>query len=202
MDPKLSSEFWESLCKALEINRRRSTAYQPQTNGKTDRTNQVLEGYGRNFVNYDQNDWYQLLPLAEYGYNNCKASAHHLTPFFANYLFYPQIEWMKEREPQNPRATMYTHWMKTVQENVRTTLEETREALKKYYEGRATPPPNIEIGDLVILNAKNIKNKGTTRKFTHDCTALLNSERQKGIGRSNMISRLVGKSPQYFTSGY
>ena len=43
-----------------------STAYHPQTDGQTERTNQVLEGYLRNFVNYDQNDWHQLLPLAEY----------------------------------------------------------------------------------------------------------------------------------------
>jgi len=46
---------------------------------------------------------------------------------------------MKEREAQNPGATMYTHWMKTVQENARTTLEQTREAMKKYYDGKAMP---------------------------------------------------------------
>jgi len=38
---------------------------------------------------------------------------------------------MKEREAQNPGATMYTHWMKTVQGNARTTLEQTRGAMKK-----------------------------------------------------------------------
>ena len=43
-----------------------STAYHPQTDGQTEKTNQGLEGYLRNFVNYDQNDWHQLLPLAEY----------------------------------------------------------------------------------------------------------------------------------------
>ena len=43
-----------------------STAYNPQTDGQTERTNQVLEGYLRSFVNYDQNNWYQLLPLAEH----------------------------------------------------------------------------------------------------------------------------------------
>jgi len=56
--------------------------------------------------------------------------------------------------------------MKTVQENARTTLEQTREAMKKYYDRRATPEPNIEIGDLVMLNAKKIKSKLPTRKFT------------------------------------
>ena len=81
MDAKFSREFWKSLCKALGIKRRMSTAYHPQTDGQTERTNQVLEGYLRNFVNYDQDDWYEMLPLAEYAYNNSKTSAHKLTPF-------------------------------------------------------------------------------------------------------------------------
>jgi len=51
---------------------------------------------------------------------------------------------------------MNTHWMKTVQENARTTLEQTREAMRKYYDRKATPQPNIETGELVMLNAKNI----------------------------------------------
>jgi len=58
-----------------------STAYHPQTDRQTERTNQVLGRYLHNFVNYDQNDWYQLLPLAEYAYNNSKTSADKLTPF-------------------------------------------------------------------------------------------------------------------------
>ena len=166
MDAKFSGEFWESLCKALGIKRPMSTAYHPQTVGQTESTNQVLEGYPRNFVNYDQNDWYQLLSLAEYAYHNSKASAHKLTPFCANYGFHPQTEWMKEREAQNPGATMYTQWMTTVQENARTTLEQTREATKKYYNRKATPQPDIATGDLVMLNAKKIQSKHPIRKFT------------------------------------
>ena len=115
MDAKFSGKFWESLCKSLGMKRIMSTAYHPQTDGHTERNNQVLKGYLRNFVNYDQNDWYQLLPLAEYAYNNSKASAHKVTPFFANYGFHPQTEWMKERDVPNPGATMYTHSMQTVQ---------------------------------------------------------------------------------------
>jgi len=43
-----------------------STAYHRETEGQTESTNQVLEGYLRNLVNYDENDWYQFLLLAEY----------------------------------------------------------------------------------------------------------------------------------------
>jgi len=47
-------------------------AYHPQTAGQTERANQVLEleGYLQTCVNYDQDDWYQLLPLAEHADNN------------------------------------------------------------------------------------------------------------------------------------
>ena len=166
MDAKFLGEFWESLCKSLGIKRKLSTAYHLQTDGQTERTNQVLEGYLRNFLNYDQNDCYQLLPLAEYAYNNSQASAHTLTPFFANYGFHPRTEWMKERDVQNPGATMYTHWMQTVHNKARKTLEQTREAMKKYYDQRATPQPDIDIGDLVMLNAKNIRTKRPTKELS------------------------------------
>jgi len=49
--------------------------------------------------------------------------------------------------------------MKTVQEKARTTLEQTREAMKKYYDLQARPQPDIKIGDLVMFNAKNIESK-------------------------------------------
>jgi len=61
IEAKGSGKFWESLCKAAGIKRRKSTAYQPQTDGQTERTNQVREGSLRNFINYGQDDWYQLL---------------------------------------------------------------------------------------------------------------------------------------------
>jgi len=38
--------------------------------------------------------------------------------------------------------------------------------MKKYYTRKAIPQPDIETGDLVMLNGKNIKRKGPTRKFT------------------------------------
>ena len=44
MDVKFSGEFWESFCKSLGIKRKMSTAYHPQTDRQTERTNQVLKG--------------------------------------------------------------------------------------------------------------------------------------------------------------
>jgi len=91
-----------------------STAYHPQTDGQTERVNQVLGGNLRIFGNYDQGDWYNLLPLAKCAYNNWITSANDMTPFFANYGYQPQTEWLKKREARNPEANLYAHWMQTI----------------------------------------------------------------------------------------
>jgi len=126
----------------------------------------VLEGYLRTFVNYDQNDWYQLLPLAKQAYNNSATNAHKMTPCFANYGFHPQTEWMKEREAQNPGATLYVHWMQDIHPQAKQTLENTWESMKKYYNQNATEQPSMEVGDLVMLNAKNIRTKRPSKKLS------------------------------------
>ena len=143
-----------------------STAYHPQTDGQTERTNQTLEGYLRNFVNYDQNDWYQLLPLAEHAYNNSATNAHGMSPFYANYGFHPQTEWMKEREACNPGAGLYAHWMQTTHQKAKAALEKTREDMSKYYDRKAKLQPDIKVGDLVMLDAKNIRTRRPRKKLS------------------------------------
>ena len=165
MDAKFAGEFWESLCKKLGIKRKMSTAYHPQTDGQAERVNQVSGGYLRIFVNYDQNDWYHLLPLAEFAYNNSATSTHGMTPFFANYGYHPQTEWLKEREAQNPVADMYGHWMKMIHQKARESLEKTREAMGRYYNQHARQQPDFKVGDLVMLNAKNIHTKRPSPKL-------------------------------------
>ena len=51
MDAKFSGECWESLCKSLDIIRKMSTAYHPQTDGQTERTTSAKNRFtsgGRN----------------------------------------------------------------------------------------------------------------------------------------------------------
>ena len=83
------SQFWRSLCQLLDIKANLFTAYHPETNGQTERVNQILEQYLCIFVNYQQDDWEHLLPLAEFAYNNTQHLATSVTPFFANKGFHP-----------------------------------------------------------------------------------------------------------------
>lgn len=67
--------FWKALCEDLGIEHSLSSAYQPQTNGQTERTNQTPEQNLRCFSSFGQDDWASLLPLAEFAYNNSVHSA-------------------------------------------------------------------------------------------------------------------------------
>ena len=43
--PQFDPQVWKQLCKDLQIEQKMSTAYHPQTDGQTERTNQGLEHY-------------------------------------------------------------------------------------------------------------------------------------------------------------
>ena len=43
-----------------------STAFHPQTDGQTESVNQVLEDYLRYYTSFQQDDWAELLLLAEH----------------------------------------------------------------------------------------------------------------------------------------
>ncbi|MBW0555970.1 hypothetical protein O181_095685 [Austropuccinia psidii MF-1] len=68
------SSFWTQLCQQLNILRDLSTAFHPETDGQTERVNQILEQYLWMYVSYHQDDWYTWLPLAEFAHNNAENS--------------------------------------------------------------------------------------------------------------------------------
>jgi hypothetical protein len=69
-DPRFTSCFGQALCQTLDIQQNISTAYHPQTDGASERTNQSLEQYLRLYCSTKQNSWHTWLPLAQYTKNS------------------------------------------------------------------------------------------------------------------------------------
>jgi len=72
-----SAELFQEWCKILGIESTMSMAYHPQTDGQTECVNQALEQYLRCYVDYNLSNWSDLLPSAEFAYNN-QAHCHIL----------------------------------------------------------------------------------------------------------------------------
>ena len=81
----------------LDIKQKLSTAFHLETDGQTERVNQSLEQYLRMFSNYEQNNWSELLLMAEFLYNNSVISATGLFLFYVNYGYHPETHWLVPR---------------------------------------------------------------------------------------------------------
>ena len=98
-------KFWSSLYYFLGIKRRLSTALYTETDGQTERQNRTMEAYLRAFVNFKQNDWAKLLPMAEFAYNNAKKASTGHTPLELNCGYYPCIFFEKDTNPCSQSKT-------------------------------------------------------------------------------------------------
>ncbi|WVZ53909.1 hypothetical protein U9M48_004795 [Paspalum notatum var. saurae] len=79
--PQFTAQFWKSLHKAMGTKLDYSIAYHPQTDGQTERVNQLLENILRACVlTYDSN-WEDSLPFAEFSYNNSYQDSLKMSPF-------------------------------------------------------------------------------------------------------------------------
>eukprot|EP00253_Pinus_taeda_P032926 PITA_32926 len=80
-DVKFTSAFWRTLFAELGTQLNFSTAYHAQTDGQTERVNQVLEDMLRACVMLRPNQWEDYLHLVEFTYNNGYHSSTQLSPF-------------------------------------------------------------------------------------------------------------------------
>ncbi len=88
-DPKFLSKFWTALFKKLGVKLLYSTAYHPQTDGSSERTNQTVEITLRFFIyNLDNPSlWPQVLPRIQAIINNTSSSTTGKTPNKVTYGF-------------------------------------------------------------------------------------------------------------------
>lgn len=108
-----------------------STAYHPETDGQTERVNSVLNQYLRVYCNFLQDNWVQLLPLAEFAYNNSIHSATMVTPFMANYGINPGTI-LSRSVSLTDVPNELSERMKSIDEFLRGNLEYARKMMKHY----------------------------------------------------------------------
>ena len=79
------ARFWQQFHAALGTRLIRSSAYHPQTDGQTERINQILEDMLRACALTYSQKWDECLPLAEFAYNNSYQESIRMALFEALY---------------------------------------------------------------------------------------------------------------------
>ena len=190
--PQFASYFWGRLCERLQIGRRMSTAFHPQTDGQTERFNSVMEQYLRSYVNNLQDDWTSWLPLAEFAANNYSSEATNLCPFFTLHGYHPRATTSllpaTELIPGDPHVLAAATAIQEIHDHLRAEMGRAQAKQAEGRNRRCTPAPVFRPGDRVWLDTRNIK---THRPYvTRDHRWLGPYKVVKSIGTSAVRLRL------------
>ena len=169
-DRLFTSKFWRHFLALLDVQPNMSTAFHPQTDGQTERVNQVLEQYLRMFCNYQQDDWQDLLPLAEFAYNNSVHASTHQTPFFASYGYHPSsVSTVVPRAAKstNPAADSLLKSLCDIQAQLARDLADASATQARFYDKKVKCAPDWKEGDQVWLLRRNIKTARPCNKLDH-----------------------------------
>ena len=163
-DKLFTSKFWQALMEQLKIGHKLSTAYHPQTDGQTERTNQTLEQYLRCYVNYEQNDWVQWLPTAQWAYNSATIEATSKTPFEANYGYNPTMR-MAPTTVNVEQSAKTAQKLHDLHGELQKELTFLNNRMKHYADKKRLKGPALKEGDKVYVARRNIKTKRPSDKL-------------------------------------
>ncbi|POM75903.1 Polyprotein [Phytophthora palmivora] len=89
-DSNFTSRFWSELMTCQQTQLQLSSAFRPETDDQTEKTNHFVSDYLRAFVNARHNDWNDKLSLAEFAYNARVHPSIGMEPFAADLGYVPR----------------------------------------------------------------------------------------------------------------
>ena len=128
-----------------------SSSYHPQTDGQTEQVNQILEQYLRCSLSYQQDDWIDLLPLAEFTYNNTIHGSTGVTPFFGNNGFHPCFSISIPGNSISPSAEARARTLADIHQDLSLELILAGDRYKAQADRHFSATPAFAVGDQVWL---------------------------------------------------
>jgi hypothetical protein len=144
---------------ALDMKLALSIAFHPQTDGQVERLNRTVEETLRAYVNHRQNDWDQLLTVAEFTINNAKQASTGYSPFELTYGQKPLSPSLLHNEHQidtcAPQVDEFLECLRALHKTARKELERAQHRQKSYADSRHAVC-DYAIGEKVYLSAADI----------------------------------------------
>ena len=167
--PQFVVGLTRELNKMLGIETKLSTAYHPETDGQTKRTNQELEQYLRMYVNHRQNNWSEWLARAEFIFNNKVHTATKMLLFQVNYGREPRIGFDIRKKGKNEKVEEFVKEMKERHEEAKAVLVKSQEEMKRQADRSRKEVEEYRVGDKVLISTKDFSvelMKRVTKKLT------------------------------------
>ena len=153
-DPRFVNKVWRTLFDRLGTQIRPSTAFHPETDGLTERTNQTLEQLLRCTIETAQ-DWEDKLPVLELAYNTNEVAGTGTSPYKAVYGQEPRMPLNIASGSNLPYVQELLGNFENVWGDTRRHIKKAQAAYKKRVDQRRDAT-EFERGDHVWLSTKNL----------------------------------------------
>jgi len=163
-----TSKFWKSLMNQLEIHHKLFTAYHSQMNEQMKRMNQTLKQYLRCYINYRQNDWIQLLSVAQLTFNSTTTKVISMSSFFANYAFKSKtLKKSREFVQIAQKAMIQIEQIHLLHKELQKNIQFLSKCMTLYANKKRDKEFTLKKKNKVYLLRWNIKMKRSSNKLNH-----------------------------------
>jgi hypothetical protein len=167
---QFTSAFWKRLCDMLQIQRRLSTSFSPETDGSTERANEVVETVLTELVNWAQDDWVNCLQTGVGAINGRNAASIGVAPFFMTHgwnqeVFQLNLPPTQSRESPVSRADEVLRKLKDVREMAEASMAAAQDAQEAAANRKRDQAPAYKVGDKVWLSLENIATERPSKKL-------------------------------------
>ena len=167
---QFTGALWKRICDTLQIQRRLSTAFSPETDGSTERANEVVETVLRQLVDWSQDNWMEWLQIGVGAICGRNATSTGVAPFFMTHgwnqdLFDFDSTPKSTRKSPVSQADDILRKLKEVREWAEAAMATAQEAQEKATNRRRTQAPQYHIGDKVWLSLENIRTDRPSKKL-------------------------------------
>jgi hypothetical protein len=107
-----------------------------------------------------------------------------MSPFYPNYGFEPRTNWPTVIQFSNPASEFSGHYMSAVHSKLSKLLEQSIEAMQKYYNKERKSVKLFKKRELVMLNGRNIRAKHCSKKLQDEMYwpfVVIGTEKMEGI---------------------
>lgn len=168
---QFESELFKELCELLGINKTRTTAFHPQSDGLIERAQRTLEDMLSKYVETNQRNWDEILPILLMAYRSSKHESTKMTPNMMMLgreidlpvdIIYPPPP-SGSKLPCDEYVAELQKKLRKVHEIARTSLLEAGQKQKRLYD-RKINVYQYRKGDAVWLRLY-VKPKGLSKKL-------------------------------------
>jgi hypothetical protein len=132
-------------------------SYRPQTDGQTERLNQEVKKYLRNYTHSHKPDWDEFLGLCEFALNSRYNRSIGMTPFQADIGYNPRLPVDVDLPTETTVKTFITSQLENLKK-IQHTLQEAKDKMKFFYD-KGRRDQSFKVNDLVLISLQNLSHE-------------------------------------------